>query len=226
MADETSETRPAVRKAAVAGRPGRRRSRRRAAAGEAGAEEFNIGAKIKRLRLERGKTLQDVADETGFSPALISQIENNNVSPPLATLSRIARVLGVSMGYFFRDEGPEVPYEVVRREERPVVSQVISRTGGKHGYIYQALTFHKRDKLMEPFLLHVDPATRQDESQYCHEGQEFLLVLEGETELLLEDERIVLREGDCVYFDSHLRHRLLARGDRPARVLAVLAKGA
>ena len=48
--------------------------------------EFNIGQKIKTLRKERKLTLQDVANETGFAPALISQIENNNVSPPIATL--------------------------------------------------------------------------------------------------------------------------------------------
>lgn len=189
------------------------------------AEEFAIGAKIKALRLARKKTLQDVADDTGFSPALISQIENNNVSPPIATLSKIARVLGVRVGYFFRDEGPEGAYEVTRREERPVVTRVISPTGGRHGYVYHALTHRKRDKLMEPFLLMVDPGAREEETQYSHEGEEFLLILEGEAELLLENERIVLREGDSVYFESSARHRLLAHGQTGAKVLAVLSKG-
>ena len=193
---------------------------------EAPVEEFNIGVKIKTLRLSRKKTLQEVADETGFSPALISQIENNNVSPPIATLSRIAKVLGVRVGYFFKDEGPEEAYEVVRRRERLGVTRVISRTGGEHGYTYHALTHKKRDKLMEPFLLTVDPAMRDEENQYSHEGEEFLLVLEGEAELVLETERIVLEEGDCVYFESSLKHRLLSHGGKGARVLAVLAKGA
>ena len=70
-------------------------------------EDFDIGVKIKALRTSKKKTLQDVANETGFSPALISQIENNNVSPPIATLSKVAKVLGVRVGYFFKDEGPE-----------------------------------------------------------------------------------------------------------------------
>src|SRR5512134_4026454 len=112
--------------------------------------EYNIGSKIKKLRKARKLTLQDVARETGFSPALISQIENNNVSPPIATLSRIAKVLGVRVGYFFKDEGPEEAYEVIRKEDRLGVTRVISRTGGEHGYTYHALTHKKRDKLMEP----------------------------------------------------------------------------
>lgn len=192
---------------------------------DGGAEEFSIGSKIKTLRLLRKKTLQEVADETGFSPALISQIENNNVSPPIATLSRVAKVLGVRLGYFFRDEGPEESYEVTRREDRPVVTRVISRSGGQHGYTYHALTHRKRDNTMEPFLLFVDPGMRGDGDLYSHDGEEFLLILEGEAELLLEAERIVLREGDSVYFESSLRHRLIAHGAAGAQVLAVLSKG-
>ena len=57
--------------------------------------EYNIGAKIKELRRAHKMTLQDVANEIGFSTALISQIENNNVSPPIATLSK-ERAEGVS----------------------------------------------------------------------------------------------------------------------------------
>ncbi|NTU59510.1 MAG: cupin domain-containing protein [Deltaproteobacteria bacterium] len=189
------------------------------------AEEFNIGAKIKTLRLARKKTLQEVADDTGFSPALISQIENNNVSPPIATLSRIAKVLGVRVGYFFKDEGPEEAYEVVRKKDRVGITRVISRTGGEHGYTYHALTHKKRDKIMEPFLLLVDAGMSGEQTLYSHEGEEFLLVLEGEAAILLEDERIVLQAGDCVYFESTLRHRLLSHGDAGAQVLAVLAKG-
>lgn len=188
------------------------------------AEEFDIGAKIKALRTAKRKTLQEVANETGFSPALISQVENNNVSPPIATLSKIAKVLGVRVGHFFRDEGPEAEYEVLRSADRPVVTRVISSTGGSHGYIYHALTYKKRDKLMEPFILYVDPAT-EDDSQYSHEGEEFLFVMEGEAELLLGDERVLLQEGDSVYFESMSKHRLLPHGGKGAKVLAVLCRG-
>jgi transcriptional regulator with XRE-family HTH domain len=230
LAEEPRLTRS--RASAPAPKAGRKRARKpKPGAGsapdsrEGAAEEFNIGAKIKVLRLSRKKTLQEVADETGFSPALISQVENNNVSPPIATLSKIAKVLGVRVGYFFRDEGPDEAYEVIRREERPAVTRVISSTGGQHGYVYHALTYKKRDKIMEPFLLTVDAGMRDEETLYSHDGEEFLLIMEGEAELLLEKERIVLREGDSVYFESNLRHRLLAHGGGGARVLAVLAKG-
>ena len=79
---------------------------------------------------------------------------------------------------------------------------------------------------MEPFLLAVDPEVCEDEVLYSHEGEEFLLILEGEAEILLGEERIVLFEGDSVYFQSTVRHRLLSHGGKGAKVLAVLCRGA
>lgn len=185
--------------------------------------EFQIGSKIKRLRKVRKLTLQDVARETGFSPALISQIENNNVSPPIATLSKLAKFFDVKMGHFFEEEEEESKYEVVRKVDRRVVSRVISKAGTGHGYTYEALSFRKRNKKMEPFVLTVSERAK-DETLYNHDGEEFLLILKGTAEVILDEERIVLEEGDAVYFDSSLRHRLLAREDEEVQVLAVVTR--
>ncbi len=185
--------------------------------------EYNIGSKIKELRKARNLTLQDVARETGFSPALISQIENNNVSPPIATLSKIARFFDVKIGLFFEEEEVDCKYEVVRKTDRRVVSRVISVAGTGHGYTYEALSFRKRNKKMEPFVVTV--ARRPDEETlYNHEGEEFLLILRGKAEILLEDERILLDEGDAVYFDATLRHRLLSYGGEETQVLAIVTR--
>jgi quercetin dioxygenase-like cupin family protein len=63
---------------------------------------------------------------------------------------------------------------------------------------------------MEPFLLTVCERAAE-ETLYSHEGEEFLLILEGKAELILEDERISLEEGDAVYFDSAVKHRCSPR---------------
>ena len=60
-------------------------------------EDFAIGEKIKELRKSKRVTLKEIAKATGFSTALISQIENNNVSPPIATLMKISKLLGVKI---------------------------------------------------------------------------------------------------------------------------------
>ncbi len=185
--------------------------------------DYNIGAKIKRLRLAKKLTLQAVARETGFSPALISQIENNNVSPPIATLSKIAKFFDVKIGIFFTEDEEEYRYEVVRKEERKMIPRVISRAGTNQGYSYESLSFRKQNKKMEPFLLTVSEKA-MEENTYSHDGEEFLFVMKGTAELLLEDERITLHEEDCVYFDSSLRHRLLSKDGNEVKVLAVVTR--
>ena len=184
---------------------------------------YNIGAKIKKLRLAKKLTLQAVAKETGFSPALISQIENNNVSPPIATLSKIAKFFDVKIGIFFADDEEECRFEVVRFNERKAIPRVISRAGTSQGYSYESLSFRKQNKKMEPFLLTVTEKVAE-ENTYSHDGEEFLFIMKGTAELLLDDRRIPLHEGDCIYFDSALKHRLLSKDGEEVKVLAVVTR--
>jgi transcriptional regulator with XRE-family HTH domain len=120
-------------------RPGVAHHRQTADFVEVTVQEYNIGAKIRELRTARKLTLQDVSNETGFSTSLLSQIENNNISPPIATLSRIANFFDVRMSHFFSEE-EECTFEVVRRSERTAMPRVISEDGSNHGYFFESLS--------------------------------------------------------------------------------------
>ena len=185
--------------------------------------EYNIGAKIRELRTGKKLTLQEVANETGFSTALLSQIENNNVSPPIATLSRIANFFDVRIGHFFTEAGEECPYEVLRLGERTVIPRVVSQDGSRHGYFYESLSVRKNNKKMDPFLLTLNEKVTNT-STYKHTGEEFLFVMKGTAELLLDDQSIILEEGDSVYFDAFLKHRLRSLGSEDVKVLAVVMR--
>lgn len=183
--------------------------------------EYNIGPKLKSLRLAKKLTLQSVAKETGFSPALISQIENNNVSPPIATLSRIAKFFDVKIGIFFAETEEECKFEVVRKSERKEVSRVISPTGSRHGYSYESLSFHKQNKKMEPFIITLNN-TISEFTTYSNEGENFLFILKGTAEILLDDEHVILEEGDSIYFDTTLKHRFLSKDGTEVKILSVV----
>jgi transcriptional regulator with XRE-family HTH domain len=185
--------------------------------------DYNIGAKIKVLRRARKLTLQEVANETGFSTALISQIENNNVSPPIATLSKIAYFFDVKIGHFFTENEEECPHEVLRGNERTVIPKVVSKDGTNHGYFYESLSVRKKNKRMDPFLLTLNEKVTNTDT-YSHNGEEFLFVMKGTAELLLDDQRIVLGEGDSVYFDANLKHRLLSSGGDEVKVMVVVMR--
>ena len=185
--------------------------------------EYNIGIKIKALRKARKLTLNAVADETGFSPALLSQIENNNVSPPIATLSKIAHFFDVKIGHFFEEEKEVRHYEVVRAADRRIVNRVISKAGNSHGYVYESLSFYKLNKKMEPFIVKVLERSA-DEELYSHEGEEFLLILDGAAEIHLDGEHIKLNVGDAIYFDSSVPHRLFSANGKEVQVVAIVTR--
>jgi transcriptional regulator with XRE-family HTH domain len=63
-------------------------------------EEIRVGEKVKTLRESKGLSLKELADLTGFSTALLSQMENHLVSPSLGTIIKLANALGVKVGDF------------------------------------------------------------------------------------------------------------------------------
>ena len=185
--------------------------------------EYNIGSRIKKLRLARKLTLQAVATETGFSTALISQIENDNVSPPIATLSKIARFFDVKMTQFFAEEEEDRKFEVVRAHERSTIPRVISKDGSNQGYFYESLSFYKQNKKMDAFMVTVTEKALE-ENTYSHDGEEFIFVMSGTADFRLEDQTLTLYRGDSLYFDATLGHRLLTHDGKEVKVLVVVTK--
>ena len=77
---------------------------------------------------------------------------------------------------------------------------------------------------MSPFMLTFSGDSESPGSLYTHEGEEFLLVLSGRAELHIEEDRFDLDEGDSVYLDAGLRHRLTRLGEEEVKVLAILCR--
>lgn len=185
--------------------------------------EYDIGTKLKKLRLARKLTQQSVAREVGFSAALISQIENNNISPPISTLAKIAKFYSVEMSSLFVDEDEEPRYEIIRKEARKTMPRVISREGTVHGYYFESFASRKRHKKMAPFLITLYDS-KQDANTYNHEGESFLYVIEGEFEMQVEGNKLSLGSGDGIYFDTSLKHRFRSIGGIRATLLEVCCR--
>ena len=65
---------------------------------------MDIGKKIRRLRLEKNLTQEELADRTELSKSFISQVEREQTSPSIATLVDILQALGTNLRDFFNDE--------------------------------------------------------------------------------------------------------------------------
>src|SRR6201994_207889 len=83
----------------------------------AGLKKYEIGAKLRRLRLRKSMGLLELSKHTGLSAALLSKLERDVMHPTLPTLLRIALVFSVDLDYFFVPE-PKPVLEIVRKGER------------------------------------------------------------------------------------------------------------
>lgn len=83
------------------------------------------------------------------------------------------------------------------------------------------LVARKKFKTMEPYIIR-PPLEFQQNLMYEYAGQEFVFVLRGSVEVEFSGKKIVLNEGDTVYFDSHIPHRSRSLGKEISEVLVVV----
>jgi len=186
-------------------------------------KELGIGKKIRELRQKQGLTIQEVSERTGLSKGLISQIENEQVSPPISTLLKISNALNVELSYFFQEGKPEKKITVVRKNERIVSGRRGIKGNINIGYTYELLAPEKIHKHMEPFIVTFEPKERDEVIMFNHDGEEFHYVLEGRVEMITDvEEPIVLEEGDSLYFDSSIPHGFRGLDGKPAKTLVVV----
>lgn len=184
--------------------------------------ELQIGFKIRRIRQERRMTLQALADATGLSKPLLSQIENEQVIPPLATLLRISKAFRVPLQSFFQEEGSSARCVLTKAgESRKMLRRPVE---DEHPvpYTYHSLAYGKKNRSFEPFLVEFDIGEWQDEMMVSHEGEEFVFLLDGELEFHYADQIYVVSPGDSVYYDSAELHAFIAKGQVRPRAVAVI----
>jgi transcriptional regulator with XRE-family HTH domain len=183
--------------------------------------EFNLGEKIRRYRVERNLNLTDLARSTGFSKALISRIEHNLVSPPIATLYRISQALNVRMKDFFEEEPLREDIWMVRAGERVHAS----RDGTRYGYAYESLAANPARDGFEPLLVTLTPEHRERVHFFTHPGWEFILVISGRMLLHYGKREFLLSPGDSVFFSARVSHSGVCAGKRPVTALSIRYSG-
>ena len=179
-----------------------------------------VGPRVKALREAMDLSLRDLAERTGVSAPMLSQVERGETSPTLAVAAKIATGLDLTLSQLLRlDEGEHV---------------AISRAGARRRYERGG---HRFEELTPPL-----PGQRADVSLHTlapgastggpddppiHEpgSRETAVILEGGLALFVEGMRHDLSEGDSVTFDADLPHHFENDGEEPTRFLAVIAAG-
>ncbi|HWL54558.1 MAG TPA: XRE family transcriptional regulator [Chthoniobacteraceae bacterium] len=176
-------------------------------------DEKTIGANIRAIRQAAKVTLTEVATRAGITKSTLSKIETGQISTPISTLLTIASTLGVRLADFVREENPEKRWTFTPKGK----GRLLVRNGSRFGYAYEGLAVDFPDRLVEPFLLTINPSDQA--GVFRHEGHEFVYMLSGHVEFTVGSERFEMKEGDFLYFDSTLEHQTRLIGAEPARFL-------
>jgi len=179
-----------------------------------------VGARVRALREGIGLSLRELADRSGVSAPMLSQVERGETSPTLAVAARMATGLGLTLSQLLRlDEGEHVV--VVRRGQ----GRKRRRGGHRTEELTPPLPGQRAD--VSRHLLDPGAATGGRDDPPIHEpgSREIAVVMEGTATLVVDGDRHELRKGDSVTFDADLSHHFENNGNEPAELLAVVAAG-
>jgi len=164
---------------------------------------MEIGDRIRKIRKQQNRTIQEVADACGCSKAMLSKVENSKVIPAVATLSKIAQALGVKVSVLMEEGTNGDAAYTPNMLDRPDAFVATSK-----GYSIFAVAPHVVNKKMQPLLIRACKGQVKAHTVH-HAGEELIYVLDGELKVHIGNIEYLLKPGESVYFDSINAHGIM-----------------
>ena len=175
----------------------------------------DVGARLRQLRMERGKSMRALARSSGLSTNALSMIERSRTSPSVSTLYKLADALEVPITAFFRLEPPKQSIVYRKSTERKRVKFAQGIWEGLGG---ESFSGH-----LEPFMLVLESRGGSGPYGMLHTGHEFVMCLSGQLEYEIEGQKFLLSPGDSLIFAAQMRHSWLNPGDNTTTAVIVLS---
>jgi transcriptional regulator with XRE-family HTH domain len=177
-----------------------------------------IGARLRKYRLDQGVTITDLAAGAGLSVGFISLVENGKSDLTIGRLSRFLEYFSVNLTDFLKDDdGEQLALEAedfhVHEKERILTSPM-------EGVTYR-LVPQPSDGQFTVMEVTLEPGAARSEVS-SHEGDECVYVLQGQMQLHYGSRTQSLKAGDSQYFDGLLPHSFNNPTKRTTRFLAVM----
>ncbi len=162
-------------------------------------EILEIASRIKELREICDMTEEEVAERVGISVETYRDYENGKDDIPVGVIYGVARVLGVdSTALLTGSEARMIDYTVVRKNKGVSIERY-------PGYRFSSLAINYINRLMSPMIVTLKKDDEEPEL-VTHGGQEFNYVLTGKVAVTIGRKKIILEEGDSIYFNPTIPH--------------------
>ena len=179
---------------------------------------YRFGEKIRAVRERKGLTLKAVAQKTGVSESLVSQIERNKVSPAIDTLLTLADVLDINLEFLFEEYHKNRTVDIIYKEERRKIQE------GEITYEEIATCTNSNDDIrLETYEITSPVKEKTHRGSYGHSGREIGYILEGQCILQYENKNYELKEGDSISFSASAPHTLINTGALPVKAVWIVS---
>ncbi len=185
---------------------------------EALAAPIDLAERVRKLRKERGWTLEQAAQAAGLARSTLSKIENGQMSPTYDGLKKLAEGLGISVPQLFTPP----------RHSSPGGRMTTTRAGEGEAHVtttyeHELLAGALSRKAMLPYRARIHARRFEDFDGWVrHDGEEFLFVLTGQIRLFTEFYApIDMKRGDSAYYDASMGHNVISLSPEDATILWV-----
>jgi transcriptional regulator with XRE-family HTH domain len=174
-----------------------------------------VGANLRRLRTERGLSLEKLAQASSVSRAMLGQIELGQSAPTINILWKIAQALDVAFSSLIA--APRAGETQVLRagEARRLTSQ-------DGAFSSRALFPLDQPRRVEFYELRLTPFGVERADAHAPGTMENLVVSQGAVEIELPSQRHVLGTGDAILFEAGTPHVYRNPAARPAVMYLVM----
>jgi transcriptional regulator with XRE-family HTH domain len=176
--------------------------------------DAGVGKKIREIRTQRRMSLTRLAERTGVSKSLVSQVERGVSNPSLPVLRALAQALDVPLFTLFVED--DLRDGLVRHDERQQL-----RIPGSN--IVRELLVPDLHRQMLLVAARFNPGDASSFDGTSHRGEECVVVISGSIGIEVGSTRLVLHAGDSYYFNSELSHVIYNPTDEPGEIIAAIS---
>jgi transcriptional regulator with XRE-family HTH domain len=185
------------------------------AADPADAINRHLGARVKHLRTERGWSLEALANASGVSRSMLSEIEREQANPTLAVTMRIAQAFAMPLGELLQMPSASSSVNVIRADDRAYHYK------SDKACRIRTLSPLNLEKDVEFYEVQLQPGGALRSSPHFEGTREFLTVQTGQVRVQSGDDSEALKPGDSASYRADLPHAIVNTGSDEAVVFLV-----
>lgn len=165
----------------------------------------NISVNLKRIRRAKGLSLEAVAEQTGVSKSMLAHIETGGANPSIGILGKIASGLRIEFNDLIGP--PPLDARLIHVRETAPTKDI----PGQYR-VWTCFPFQDNHHI-ELYLIELEPGGSYTAGSHGERTREYLSVLEGTLEVLLEDGRYTMGREDVFRFESCQTHTYRNAGE-------------